>query len=293
MTPLREQFLRELALRGMSERTVEAYVAAVASLAQHHHRSPDQISDEELRAYQLYLRERRHLAPSSLNQHVSALRCFYDLVLHRSVDQLARVLVRVRQQTHRPRVFSRSELERLFTVGSPQPKPRAFLMTVYGGGLRLHEACVLKPEHVDSARMQIRVELGKGGKDRYTLLPPRLLEELRSYWRVCHPCGWVFPSAHHPERPLPDGTGQKMFWAAVERAGLPDKGGIHSLRHSFATHLLEAGVEITVVQRLLGHSRLSSTTTYLHVREERLAQLQGPLQQLNLPPAPVPPPVTF
>jgi len=293
MTPLRERFIRELALRGMSERTVEAYVAAVASLAQHYQRSPDQIGDEEVPAYLLYLREQRHLAPSSLNQHVSGLRCFYTWVLHRPAESLGGVLPRVRRQTRRPQVFSRGELERLFTIGCPQPKPRAFLMTVYGGGLRLHEACVLKPEHIDSARMQIRIELGKGGKDRYTLLPPRLLEELRCYWRICRPEGWVFPAAQHPERPLPDGTGQKMFWAAVERAGLPDKGGIHTLRHSFATHLLEAGVEITVVQRLLGHSSLSSTTTYLHVREERLAQLQGPLQQLNLPPAPVPSPIAF
>jgi len=275
----------------MAERTVKSYVAAVAALAQHYHRAPDQISDEELRAYLLHLRQQRHLAPSSLNQHVSALRCFFDLVLQRPAEQLGRVLVRVRSQTHRPQVFSRGELERLFTVGAPAPKTRAFLMTVYGAGLRLHEACLLKPEHLDSARLQIRVVLGKGAKDRCTLLPPRLLEELRSYWRLCHPGGWVFPSAQHPERPLPDGTGQKMFWRAVERAGLPDKGGIHSLRHSFATHLLEAGVEITVVQRLLGHGSLSSTTTYLHVREERLAQLQGPLQQLNLPPAPLPSPV--
>lgn len=272
----------------MAERTVEAYVTAVASLAQHYHRAPDRIRDAELQAYLLHLRQVRHLAPSSLNQHLSGLRRFYDLVLHRPSDQLQRLLPRVRSQTRRPQVFSRAELERLFTIGCPHAKPRAFLMTVYGAGLRLNEACHLRPEHIDSARMQIRVVLGKGAKDRYTLLPPRLLDELRSYWRTCRPQVWLFPSSHDPEQPLPAGTGQKMFWRALERAGLPRKGGIHSLRHSFATHLLEAGVELTVVQHLLGHSRLSSTTTYLHVRQERLAQLQGPLQQLNLPPAPSP-----
>jgi site-specific recombinase XerD len=270
----------------MSVRTVEAYVAAVSSLAQHYHRSPDRITDEELQAYLLHLREVRHLAPSSLNQTVSALRRFYELVLQRPVEQLERLLPRVRPQTRRPQVFSRGELERLFTVGCPAPKPRAFLMTVYGAGLRLSEACHLKPEHIDSARGQIRVELGKGGKDRYTLLPPRLLEELRAYYRAFRPSVWLFPRSRDPAQPLPERNGQRMFWDAVARAGLPRKGGIHSLRHSFATHLLEAGVEITVVQRLLGHASLSSTTTYLHVREERLAQIQGPLQQLNLPPLP-------
>ncbi len=270
----------------MSVRTVEAYVAAVASLAQHYHRSPDRITDEELQAYLLHLREERHLAPSSLNQTVSALRRFYELVLERPVDQLERLLPRVRPQTRRPQVFSRAELERLFTIGCPEPKPRAFLMTVYGAGLRLSEACHLKVEHIDSARGQIRVELGKGGKDRYTLLPPRLLEELRAYYRAFRPRVWLFTRSGNLDEPLPAQSGQRMFWDAVARAGLPRKGGIHSLRHSFATHLLEAGVEITVVQRLLGHSSLSSTTTYLHVREERLAQIQGPLQQLNLPPLP-------
>lgn len=164
MTPLRERWLRELALRGMSDRTVEAYLAAVVSLAEHYRRSPDRITDEELQSYLLHLREVRHLAPSSLNQHVSALRRFYQLVLDRPIDHLERLLPRVRQQTRRPRVFSRAELEKLFTVGCPEIRTRAFLMTVYGAGLRLGEACHLRIEHIDSARMQIRVVLGKGAR---------------------------------------------------------------------------------------------------------------------------------
>ena len=155
-------------------------------------------------------------------------------------------------------------------------------MTVYGAGLRLNEACHLKAEHLDSARGQIRVVQGKGKKDRYTLLSPRLLQELRQYWKCCRPQVWLFPASRDPQQPMIDKTAQRIFYQAVARAGLPDKGGIHSLRHSFATHLLEAGVEITVVQRLLGHASLSTTTTYLHVRQERLAQIAGPLQWLDL-----------
>jgi site-specific recombinase XerD len=154
-------------------------------------------------------------------------------------------------------------------------------MTLYGAGLRLDEACHLKFEHINRARMQIRVVQGKGRKDRYTILSPALLQELERYWRCCRPDHWLFPGAN-PQLPMEPRTGQKIFYTAVRRAGLPRRGGIHSLRHSFATHLLEAGVEITVVQRLLGHSNLSTTSNYLHVRQERLAQVKSPLQLLDL-----------
>jgi len=129
--------------------------------------------------------------------------------------------------------------------------------------------------------MQIQIEAGKGRKDRYTLLSPRLLTELRDYYRMFRPKEWLF-FGRDQNQPMPLATGQKIFYIARERAGLPDKGGIHSLRHSFATHLIESGVEITVVQRLLGHSSLSTTSVYLHVRQERLAQIQSPLQLLQL-----------
>jgi integrase/recombinase XerD len=282
MTTLRQQFIRELVLRGTSPRTQESYVAAVAAVARHYNQSPDKLSDEQLKDYLFHLARDKKLAASSLNIVVSALRCFYQLVLHRSVDQLRLVLPRVAKAIRRPQVFSVEELERLLTIGCPHLKHRAFLMTVYGAGLRLNEACHLKFEHIDRARMQIRVEQGKGRKDRYTLLSPKLLTELELYWRSLRPRHWLFPSSHEPTLPLPDCTGQRIFYHAVRRAGLPRKGGIHCLRHSFATHLLEAGVEITVVQRLLGHSSLSTTSTYLHVRQERLAQIQSPLQLLDL-----------
>jgi integrase/recombinase XerD len=281
MTTLRQNFIRELVIRGMSPRTHEAYIGAVYRLARHYKKSPDQISDEELKNYVFHLASDRKLSASSLNQNVSAFRLFYEAVLQRSMEQVRRALPRVNRAIHRPQVFSVEELEQLFTMGCPFPKHRAFLMTVYGAGLRLSEACRLKIEHLHPSRMQIRVEQGKGAKDRYTLLSPRLLAELKVYMKCFGPVLWLFPASDDPRLPISDGVGQKIFYGAVKRAGLQRRGGIHSLRHSFATHLLEGGVEITVVQRLLGHSSLSTTATYLHVRQERLAQIQSPLQLLD------------
>lgn len=279
---LRQQLIQELVLRGCSPRTQEAYVSGVYQLTKYYHRPPDQLSDQQLKDYLFYLATVRKLSASSRNQATSALRFFYTHVLHRPVDFLTRVLPRPQEPVRRPQVFSVGELEQLFTVGCPHPRHRAFLMTVYGAGLRLNEACHLKTEHLLSERQQIRVVQGKGQKDRYTLLSPRLLEELRAYWKCFRPEHWLFPASRNPLQPMIDCTGQRIFYGAVARAGLPVKGGIHSLRHSFATHLLEAGVEITIVQRLLGHTSLATTSTYLHVRQERLAQIAGPLQLLDL-----------
>jgi len=265
----------------MSPKTQDAYVRAVRDLALHCHKTPDLVTDDEIKGYLFHLVQEKHLAPSSVNVAVSGMRCFYDLVLHRECEHLGRVLPRSLKATRRPQVYSIEELERLFTVGCVHPKHRVFLMTVYGGGLRLGEACRLQPRHIDSARMQIRIEAGKGRKDRYTLLSPRLLEELRGYYRMFRPTEWIF-FGRDQSQPLPPATGQKIFYIARARAKLPDKGGIPNLRHSFATHLIESGVEITVVQRLLGHSSLSTTSVYLHVRQERLAQIQSPLQLLQL-----------
>jgi integrase/recombinase XerD len=282
MTTLREQFIREIVIRHYSPKTEQAYVGAVYRLAKYYHLSPDKISDDQLKDYLFYLAGKRKLSSSLINVTVNGLRLFYSLVLHRDCDHLKSVLPLSFKAVRRPQVFSRSEVERLLMVGCQHPKHRAFLMTLYGAGLRLEEACHLQPRHIDRARMQIRVEQGEGRKDRYTLLSPRLLEELERYWRFFRPVIWLFPATLNPRLPMDPRVGQKIFYTAVQRAGLPRKGGIHSLRHTFATHLLEAGVEITVVQRLLGHSQLSTTSNYLHVRQERLAQIKSPLQLLDL-----------
>ena len=282
MTPLRQAFIRELVIRGTSPRTQEAYVAGVFHLARHYRRSPAQIRDEELKAYLFYLAQERQLAASTINQAVCALRAFYTWVLKRSPQVLDTALPHTRREHHLPHVYSPQEIQRLLTVGCVTRRDRAFLMTVYGAGLRLREATHLKIQHLDAARHQIRIEQGKGKKDRFTLLSPRLLEELRTYWRHDRPEHWLFPSVRDPDQPLADGTAQRIFYRAVARAGLPDRHGLHSLRHSFATGLVEAGVELPAIQRLLGHTSLATTAIYLHVRVERLHQVQSPLQLLDL-----------
>ena len=219
MTPLRQQLLEELVLRGCSDRTQEAYVQQVFQLAKFFHQSPDQLSNEQVRAYLLHLARERHLAASTINQAVNAFRCLYERVLHREVEALRQALPFTRKPILRPQVYSTDELEKLFTVGCPHPKHRAFLMTVYGAGLRLNEACHLKAQHLDAARQQIRIVQGKGRKDRYTLFSPRLLDELRSYWRMFRPQHWLFPATRTPDQPMVDATDGGMPLHQAQHAG--------------------------------------------------------------------------
>lgn len=283
-SPLRQRFIVELQLRGFSPRTVESYVGWVYDLAKYHRKSPDQLSDDELKGYQLSLQLERHLCNNSIRQAVWGLRSFYTLVMQRTEEQMKQVLIPPRLEIRRPEVYSVEEVQRLLRDGTVDLRSRAFLATVYSGGLRLNEACHLRVSDVLADRRQIRVEQGKGRKDRYTILSDRLLELLRQYWRAYRPKHWLFPSRRCPDRPILDASAQRIYWQALKRARLPRRGGIHCLRHSFSTHLLEAGVEVTVLQRLLGHSSLKTTTHYLHVRSERLAQIKSPLDQIDVDP---------
>jgi site-specific recombinase XerD len=277
MTPLRQQLIAALTLKGYSEKTHEAYIGAVAGLARHYDRPPDVLSDGEIRDYLLGLLQVRKLSASTLNVAVSGLRFFYRQVLERSIAEVEKALPRPRQPKHYARVYSLAEIQTLLSRGCTQLRHRVFLMTVYGGGLRLNEACHLQLQDIERDRMMLRVNQGKGRKDRYTILSPWLLEELETYWRAYRPRLWLFPSPGAPERPLNDRTAQKMFYGALARCGLPNRGGIHSLRHSFATHLIESGVEITLIKELLGHRSLQTTANYLHVSGERFAKVRGPL----------------
>ena len=281
MTPLRQKLIDEIQLRGFSPHTQDSYVRTVTGLARFYHRSPDQLNDDELKAYLLHLLREKKLAVGSLIVAVSGLRFFFGTVLHRSTTAIEQALPRMKKPVQRPRIYSVQELEQFFKQPRLDRKHRAMFVTTYAAGLRVSEVCRLRILDLLSDRYQLHIVQGKGQKDRYTLLSPRLLEELRAYWRLYRPKDWLFPSKVYPDRHITEDAVQRAFTQAVQAAGLPERGGIHSLRHSFATHLLEAGVDLLTLQRLLGHSRLSTTTTYLHVRQERLEKVSSALDLID------------
>ncbi len=285
MTILRQKLLDELEVRGLSRNTQESYIGYVSRLARHYGRSPDKISDDELRAYLLLLLRENKNSAATLCIAVSALRFFYRHVLQRPTEVIETALPRMKKPVVRPRVYSPEQITRLLQADGLNLKHRTILMTTYAAGLRVSEVCNLRPEHILSERGQIRIEQGKGLKDRYSVLSPRLLEQLRAYWRIYRPQGgWMFPSGYWPDRHLRTDAVMLVFDRAVKLTGLPHYGGIHSLRHSFATHLLEAGVPLPVIQRLLGHTNLATTSRYLHIRREILVELKGPLEAIDLKP---------
>lgn len=278
MTPLRAKMIRELQLHRKAPQTIEAYVAAVAQLGRFFGRSPEQISLEEIRDFLHHLITVRKVAYSTCNQKLAGIRFFYREVLGQQAFELR---VPAKRSGRLPQPLSRGEIARLFDATS-NTKHRLLLMTTYGGGLRVSELVRLKPRDIHADRMLIRVDQGKGHKDRYTLLSPRLLEELRAYWRAYRPQTWLFEGARAGCH-LAVATAQKVFDRAKERAGVHHGNGIHCLRHSFATHLMEAGVPLPVIQRLMGHSCLSTTAKYLHVTGQQLGRIQSPLELLRRP----------
>jgi len=283
MTPLRKQMDADMVVRGMAASTREAYIAAVAALAKHYGRSPDRIDQAEVEGYLLHLMQERGLAWSSCNIVRYGLRFFYNVTLKRAAAEFCIPAARAPQKL--PQILSREEIARLIerTVNL---KHRVFLMATYSAGLRVSEACALKVGDIDSTRMMIRVEEGKGAKDRYTLLSSRLLEQLRLYWRAGRPRLWLFASPHAPERPITVKTAQRVFHAAKDRAGIAKECGIHGLRHAFATHLLEAGVDLHTIQRLMGHRHISTTMRYMHLARKHLAATPSPLDLLGGPDTP-------
>ena len=281
-TPLRQKFIEHLTLNRKAERTVHCYVGFIYSLAKHYRRSPDLLSHEDIQHWLYHLIAERKQAASTVNLALNAVRSFYGKMLGQDIEPLLHRIKRPRRPARAPRVYSMAEIERLLTVGTQgHLRARAFLSCVYGGGLRLSEATHIQIKDLHSARHRLLVSHPKGHRQRYTLLSENLLAALRDYYRQARPKSFLFPG-DEPCQPMSKGTGQNIFYGAVAKAGLPDRGGIHCLRHSFATHCLENGIEITVVQTLLGHASLHTTSGYLHVRAERLAQIQSPLGLLDL-----------
>lgn len=277
MTPLRQRFIEDMQLRNFAPTTQRSYIHYVAEFARYFNRSPEQLDLEAVRQYQLYLLQERKLSAESVNTFISAVRFLYLETLEMPWPKKEFHRTRVEQTL--PVVLSPDEVRRLFEH-IPGVKNRAALMVCYGAGLRVSEAVAVKIAHIDSQRQLLRVKHGKGGKDRYTLLSPALLEVLRTYWRIVRPSGpWLFPS-WRSERHLSAGSLQSACREAWQLAGLPKRVSPHSLRHSFASCLLENGVDTRVIQVLLGHSRIDTTARYTAVSPAKIAATASPLDQL-------------
>jgi len=281
MSPLRQRMDDAMVLRGFANRTRETYLACVTALARHYRRPPDRLDAKEIQAYLLHLITEKRLAYASVNQAACAFRFLFGQVLQQRKIWLDIPMAKAPKRL--PVVLARDEINRLFAA-CVALRTRTVLMTTYAAGLRVSEVCALQPTDIESApdRMCLKVRQGKGGKDRYTLLSPRLLETLRLYWRTARPRTWLFPNGAG-DGPMNDQTAQRMYRAACDRAGLRDAAGIHTLRHSFATHLLEAGVDLHTIQRLLGHGHISTTMRYLHLAQPRLTGTTSPLELLTPP----------
>ena len=279
MTPLRQRMIDEMTLRGMSPRTHESYLEAVFGLARYYKQSPEQLNIEQVREYLLHLERERHLSWSSLNVAVSGLRFLYFKTLK---WELVRMDIPPRKKpAHLPEVLSREEVERLLAAVDNR-KHRTALMALYAAGLRLNEALHLRVCDVDSSRMTIRVERGKGSKGRYTVLSPRLLEELRTYWKQ-HPSQQYLFFGASPDQPLHDTAIQKAYKRARLRAGIHKGNGVHTLRHCFATHMLEAGADVRTLQVLLGHAHLQTTARYLQIRQHQIQAYASKFDLLAVP----------
>ena len=278
MTELRRRMDDDMLARGLADRTRESYLWAVTGLAQFFHRSPDRISDEEVQAYLVHLLRDRQRSWSTCNIVLNGLRFFYHTTLKR--HRTTFTIPAPRHSGKLPVVLSRDKVQRLMAA-TPNLRQRTMLLTTYAAGLRLTEVLHLQVHDIDSERMTIRVVQGKGGKDRYTVLSARLLEALRAYWRVARPRSWLFPARGEPLRPLDPSSLQKAYQRAKQRAGITKPGGVHTLRHCFATHLLEAGVDLHTIQRLLGHGHLTTTTRYFQLTRHTQVAPGSPLDLLD------------
>ena len=272
---LREQFINYLTLQRYSPKTHQAYIGAVYGLARYYMKSPDTLTNDEIQDYLRYLIEGKKLAWSSCNVVFSGLNCFYKNIVQ--WDETQFVIPRRPRIKKIPMILSIEEVGRLINALS-NLKHKALLKTVYSAGLRVGEVVRLKPHHIESdpSRMMIRVEQGKGRKDRYTVLSRALLQTLRDYWQKCRPEEWLFPGRTHKE-PMSPGTAQRIYHIAKQRAGITQGRGIHTLRHCFASHLLWQGEDIYTIKKLLGHSSIKTTVRYLHVTQEQINAVISPL----------------
>jgi integrase/recombinase XerD len=283
MSPLRRRMIEDMTVRNLSPATQRSYVHAVAKFSQYFGKSPDQLGLEDVRAYQVHLAS-KGMAWASFNQIVCALRFLYGVTLARA--EMPERIAYAREPRKLPVVLSAEEVVR-FLEAVPGLKSRAALTTAYAAGLRVSEVVALKTCDIESKRMVIRIERGKGGKERYAMLSMQLLRILRVYWRLARPQHWLFPG-RDPVHPIDQTVLHAACRSARQAAGLAKHVTVHTLRHSFATHLLENGTDIRVIQVLLGHNNLSTTARYTQVSTSTIQKTTSPLDRLDLeivPPA--------
>lgn len=285
MSPLRRRMIEDMQIRNLAPHTQRAYVEQVVRFARHFRKSPEHLGPTEIRTYLLYLAHDKHLAASSIIVAVSALRFFYTVTLKRSwivKDDIPTG----RQAKKLPVVLSQDEVAR-FLAAVDNLKHRVILTICYATGLRISEAVRLTPAAIDSQRMVIRVEQGKGRKDRYVMLPPRLLDMLRDYWRRTHPGQWLFPG-DRPGQPICPLTINHTCREVRQQCGIGKPVTPHSLRHAFAVHLLEAGTDLRTIQLLLGHRNLGTTARYLLIATSKVCATASPFESLNVVPPTAP-----
>lgn len=276
MTHLRQRMIEDMQIRNLSLNTQKRYLDHVAAFAKYFKKSPEYLGLDEIRAYQLHLVQKRRLSSSSINIAVCALRFLYRITLRR--DWHVERIVLARREQKLPVVLSAEEVVKFFHA-IDSIKYRAILMTAYAAGLRISEVLGLKFADIDSSRMTIKVAQGKGRKDRYVMLSPKLLVILRTYWKIARPSVWLFPGQDQSQPLSPNTVRQVCRWA-YRAAGLKKKVTPHTLRHSFATHLLEAGTDLRTIQVLLGHKSPVATARYTHIAITNVSKTSSPLDSL-------------
>lgn len=280
MTPLRQRMIDDMRIRNLAPLTQSCYLQQVSLFARYFHKSPEELGPEEIRSYQVYLTNERKLAPVSIGTAVAALRFLYKISLKREWP-VQEVIPAPQRPQKLPTVLSPEEvLHFLDSVGSL--KHRTILTTCYATGLRISEAVRLKPNDIDSQRMIIHVEQGKGQKDRYVMLSPRLLEILRNYWRAVRPKQWLF-EGYVPGQPITRDAVHRASKQARQVSGIAKPISPHSMRHAFAVHLLESGTDVRTIQLLLGHRSLATTARYLRIAASKVCSTSSPLDLLPSP----------
>ena len=276
MTTLREKMKQEMILVGLAESTQKVYLKAVTRLFEHHKKSPAKLSTDEIRSYLLHLKNKQ-LAPNTYNTQVYALRFFYCITLREPLRKLDLPATKVTYKL--PSILSPGEVKRIIDAVS-NIKHRALLMVIYGSGLRVSEALKLTIKDIDRDRMTLHIRCSKGNKDRYVILSPIVLEVLGQYWQSCKFTNHLFPSNRDRNKSLTTSSASKIYKTAKAVAGITKDGGIHGLRHAFATHLLEGGADVFAIKELLGHASIQSTVRYLAFVPSRHESLVSPIDQL-------------